>query len=114
MIYSMWGNRPSSNNPNLITTANATLATVPYSGRQPETYVPTNPITEDWAANPGWMWLSGTSMAAPHVAAVAAYVIGKYGLESPGEVEAKLRQLWQYYGKKDAAPADIYVVHLGP
>ena len=97
-----------------FTRSNATLATIPYSGGQPETYVPTNTITEDWAANPGWMWLSGTSMAAPHVAAAGAYVATKYNLYTPAAVEAKLRQLWRYYGTTDAAFQPIRVVHLGP
>ncbi len=114
MIYSTWGNGPSNNSPNLITATNSTLATVSYSGGQPSTYAPMDPPVPDWAANPGWMWLSGTSMAAPHVAAAAAYVIRKYGLETPGAVEAKLRGLWQYYGTSDALALPIYVVHLGP
>lgn len=41
----------------------------------------------------GWMLMSGTSMAAPHVAAVAAYVADYYGLTSPAAIEAKLREL---------------------
>jgi len=39
----------------------------------------------------GWMHLSGTSMAAPHVAAAAAYYIDKLGLTTPSQVEQTLR-----------------------
>lgn len=42
-------------------------------------------------SNAGWFWSAGTSMAAPHVAGVAALIIGKNGGEmDPHEVEKQL------------------------
>ena len=42
--------------------------------------------------NNGWYWSAGTSMAAPHAAAVAALIIGANGGEmKPSQVERELR-----------------------
>jgi subtilisin family serine protease len=46
----------------------------------------------------GWAWLSGTSMAAPHVAAAAAYIADKYALTTPAAIEAAVRQYSKPYG----------------
>ena len=110
-IYSLWGHGPGTQP---WSYSNSTLSTESYTGGQPSSYVRALNEAPDWAANPGWMWLSGTSMAAPHVAAAGAYVAGKYNLQTPAEVEAKLRELWQYFGTTDAASQRINVVHLGP
>lgn len=37
--------------------------------------------------------ISGTSMAAPHVAAAAAYYADTYSLLNPGAIEEKIRQM---------------------
>jgi lantibiotic leader peptide-processing serine protease len=43
-------------------------------------------------ATNGYFWAAGTSMAAPHVAGVAALIIGKNRRMSPDQVEATLRR----------------------
>jgi len=45
----------------------------------------------DGATEQGWARISGTSMAAPHVAAVAAYLADYYGLTTPAAIEAAVR-----------------------
>lgn len=48
----------------------------------------------------GWSWNAGTSMAAPHVAGVAALIIGANGGDMhPAQVEAKLRAGAEDLGK---------------
>jgi lantibiotic leader peptide-processing serine protease len=43
--------------------------------------------------NDGWYWSAGTSMAAPHVAGVAALIVGEYdGAIRPAQVESLLRR----------------------
>ena len=42
--------------------------------------------------------ISGTSMAAPHVAAAAAYYADVGGLTSPGAIEWAIRQNLQWFG----------------
>ena len=52
-------------------------------------------------------------MAAPHVAAAAAYVADKYNLTSPGDIELKLRENAQWYlNKLDTALQPVKVVYL--
>ena len=58
----------------------------------------------DWVVGPsstgGWVWASGTSAAAPHVAGVAALIIGKNGGEMhPDHVYAALRSSADDLGK---------------
>ena len=61
----------------------------------------------------GWAFLSGTSMAAPHVAGGAAYLADQFGLTSPAAIEAKVRQqMVQYNGNTDAAGLDVRMVQL--
>lgn len=57
--------------------------------------------------------LSGTSMAAPHVAAAAAYLADVEGLTTPGAVEQRIRQLSvQFSGTVDQGGVPIKVLQL--
>lgn len=48
----------------------------------------------------GWAWNAGTSMASPHVAGVAALIIGEHGgAMHPAQVEAQLRRSADDLGK---------------
>jgi subtilisin family serine protease len=74
------------------------------STAQPDTRVGTLYSGTVGSGTSGWMYLSGTSMAAPHVAGVAAYLADAHGLTSPAAVEQKIRLLSQQYnGAVDAA-----------
>jgi Subtilase family len=113
-IYSTWGSGLSS-----------TYSTATYYGGQSSTYVagtapgsPTNPNpTTLYQGLFGWQWLSGTSMAAPHVAAAAAYMADKYYLSTPTAIEQKIRDNWKTWGALDPTstvlnPRPIRIVYL--
>lgn len=97
-IYSTWGSG-----------VNSTYSTATYYGGQPSSYVPGTAPGSPTSPDPatlyqglfGWQWLSGTSMAAPHVAAAAAYVADKYNLVTPIDIEQKIRDNWQTWGALD-------------
>ena len=57
------------------------------------------------------IWLSGTSMAAPHVAGAAAYLADAYGLTTPGQIETMVRQNAWLFGY-DSQWTPIYVAKL--
>ena len=59
----------------------------------------------------GWLFLSGTSMAAPHVAGAAAYVADAFGLTTPAEIEQKLRSYVYSYGV-DPANFPVKIIQL--
>jgi hypothetical protein len=107
-IYSTWGVGRLS-----------TLPSVSYSGGQPSSCASGTCVS---LPHQGWAWLSGTSMAAPHVAAAAAYVADLFGLTTPAAIEQKLREMWQplttideageTVPRLDAAGAPMRMVHL--
>jgi hypothetical protein len=76
-IYSTWGMGGDLTNQSTY-----------YSGGQPETCASMSCTSPPHS---GWAWLSGTSMAAPHAAAAAAYFIDAYSLTTPAAVEQMLR-----------------------
>jgi Subtilase family len=113
-IYSTWGSG-----------ANSTYSTATYYGGQPSTYITGTAPGSPTDPNPltlfqglfGWQWLSGTSMAAPHVAAAAAYMADKYNLVTPIAIEQKIRDNWQTWGAVDPQstaqnPLPIRIVYL--
>ena len=51
-------------------------------------------------------------MAAPHVAAAAAYVADLYGLTTPAAIEQKLRDTWHTLTAVDAANTPVHMVWL--
>ena len=82
---------------------------ITYSGGQPMTYV----LEAGWSGYSGWAWLSGTAMAAPHVAAAAAYVADRDGLNSPVDIENTVRYYASDYGATQPVPnVPVNVVHL--
>ena len=57
--------------------------------------------------------LSGTSMAAPHVAAAAAYIADVEGLSTPANVEQRIRQLSQRFANTvDQSALPIMILQL--
>lgn len=116
----------SANAADPFTPANpAVAATDPPSnyGRCVDIWAPGDAIWSTWGANPHnnysnqtystMVRLSGTSMAAPHVAAAAAYVADVEGLTTPAAVEQRLRQLsMQFAGTMDASGQIIKVLQL--
>jgi subtilisin family serine protease len=55
-----------------------------------------------YVSTDGWLFLSGTSMAAPHIAGAAAYVADAFNLGTPAQIEQKLRSLFRPYDYLDA------------
>lgn len=55
--------------------------------------------------------ISGTSMAAPHVAAAAAYYADVYSLTSPSAIEQTIRANWSTLGT-DRSSATVHMVHF--
>ena len=61
----------------------------------------------------GWGFLSGTSMAAPHVAAVAVWLGDVYGASTSGALELLVRSVSnQHYGAVDGANFPVKVPRL--
>ena len=88
LILSLWGIHAD------VVTNNITLANVSYSGSV------TTPIHGSYNTSgilvplnttSGWAFLSGSSMAAPFVAAAAAWLADNYGYTTPGELEQAVR-----------------------
>lgn len=56
--------------------------------------------------------MSGTSMAAPHIAAVAAYLSEYTSFANPGAVETAVRSYFQWYGGTDFSGRPVRIVQL--
>lgn len=65
------------------------------------------------SGNQGWAFLSGTSMAAPHVAAAAAWLADSEGLTTSGAIEAAVRtNSYQFNGNKDSFGLFVNMIQL--
>lgn len=104
LIVSTWGNHQASTAP----IPGNTNAPSPVVYSSVGTVYTGSPVT----GNSGWMFLSGTSMAAPHIAGAAAYVADAYGLTTPAAIEQKLRQFFAWDGYYDPSGSLIYRVQL--
>jgi subtilisin family serine protease len=62
--------------------------------------------------NSGWVYLSGTSMAAPHVAGAAAYLADSLNLSSPSAIETAVRARMHSTGNSDQISTPIKFVQL--
>jgi oryzin len=59
-----------------------------------DVFAPGTQITSTWiGSNVAINTISGTSMASPHVAGLAAYLMALEGLSTPAEVTARIKQL---------------------
>jgi len=92
-------------------------------GRCVDVWAPGDAIWATWGAISGYTdsnqtyssmaLVSGTSMAAPHVAAIAAYLADVEGLASPASVEQRIRQLSvQFGGATDPSGQPVKVPQL--
>lgn len=61
-----------------------------------DVFAPGSNIMSTWNTSPSAVhMLSGTSMASPHVAGLAAYLIAQEGLSGPASVSARIKELSQ-------------------
>lgn len=99
-IYSTWGNGNSQ-----------TFQGVQYSGNQPAFCAGGGCTHPSYAY--GWANLSGTSMAAPHVAAAAAWYIDQAnGQITPSQVEQMLRNTATGASGNPSLPSGLNMVQL--
>ncbi|WP_395706521.1 S8 family serine peptidase [Casimicrobium huifangae] len=106
-IFSTWGthaNQDATLVGGMYTTDYSLLPGGAYGGFS----VP-NPLT--YTSN-GWAMMSGTSMAAPHIAGAAAYVADEFHLTTPAQIEEKLRLFFKATGYTDASYTSVSVVRL--
>lgn len=81
-------------------------------GRCVDIWAPGDYIVSAWNSSAsGREWLSGTSMAAPHVAAAAAYFADYEGLSTPGAIEQRIRSASSSWGDNDVSGQPVTVVH---
>lgn len=65
------------------------------------------------SGNQGWAFLSGTSMAAPHVAAAAAWLADSQGLTSSSAIETAVRaNSYQFNGNLDSFGLPVNMIQL--
>lgn len=79
---------------------------VPWDGRYSSTW------QDSTTSYTTYLQLSGTSMSAPHIAGVAAYLAESQGLNSPSAIEAAVRNLFYTTGQVDHAGLTVHMVQL--
>jgi subtilisin family serine protease len=92
LIYSTWGDQIATNGANSV-------VGVTYSGNGN-------------SSASGWVYLSGTSMAAPHIAGAAAYLADTLNLTSPASIETAVRNKTHSTNKSDFSGTDIRFVQI--
>ena len=98
-IVSTWGQNNSAYSPLILASVPNTVEGQQYTGNVPATQ--------------GWAYLSGTSMAAPFVAAAAAWLADTYGITTPAALEVKVRaHSFQYNSNTDNLGYPVNVVQL--
>lgn len=99
LVLSTWGNNDPSLS-SVFTEGSIHSAVNPYSGSFPN-------------GSTGWAFLSGTSMAAPFVAAGAAWLADTFGYTTPAALEAAVRgNSCQFNGNVDSFGLPVKVLQL--
>lgn len=78
-----------------------------------DVWAPGRSIYSTWE-NGGYAYLSGTSMAAPHIAGLASYIAETEGAVDSADLEAKVRAKFKNLGSFDKAGKPIHMATLAP
>ncbi len=81
-------------------------------GQCVEIWAPGNKIYSTWAPTPSYVELSGTSMAAPMVAGIAAYLKETMNLTTPAQIEAAVRLHAKDLGILDAGGSAVKMAQI--
>jgi subtilisin family serine protease len=81
-------------------------------GQCVEIWAPGNKIYSTWAPAPSYVELSGTSMAAPMVAGIAAYLKETMNLTTPAQIEAAVRLHAKDLGILDAGGSPVKLAQI--
>jgi len=85
---------------------------VPYDEGNSNTWQVSGHTYGDPNSNINYVYLSGTSMSAPHIVGVAAYLAETQGLATPAAIEAAVRNLFFTTGQVDKKGLLLHYVQL--